>query len=344
MPKRQTDLGASRRGLRAAILRILEAKGEASSGEIARAAGVTRQAVQYHLGPMLASGLIRRSGAGRSTRYSPTASYTRRWRIGDATEDEAWDEVVREAECLADVTDSARSILNYSVTEMANNAIDHSSGTYFEVSIRCSDRVITIDVADDGVGAFAHVRDRLDLPDTFAAIQQLSKGKETTAPAQHTGEGIFFTSKAVDRFELESSGLRWVVDNRNNDQAIGDSPRQVGTLVRLELDPATGRRLSEVFAPYTSDKALSFDTTRAIVRLFETGGTFVSRSEAKRLATRLERFEHAIVDFAGVHVVGQGFVDELFRVWQREHPEVTLTPVNMSQAVEQMVRRGLADG
>ena len=291
---------------------------------------------------MLASGIVRRSGAGRATRYSRTASYAKRWRIGEATEDEAWAEMHSEVECLADITDAARSILNYAVTEMVNNAIDHSSGRWFEMSVRCSEGVITIEIADDGVGAFAHLRDRLGLPDTFAAIQQLSKGKETTAPERHTGEGIFFSSKAVDRFELESSGLRWIIDNRQGDQAVGDSPRQTGTLVRLELDPATERRLADVFGRYTNDDSLEFDTTRSVVRLFETGGTFVSRSEAKRLTTRLERFDHVIVDFEGVDEVGQGFVDELFRVWQRQHPDVTLTPANMSPAVEQMVRRGLA--
>ena len=112
--------------------------------------------------------------------------------------------------------------------------------------------------------------------------------------------------------------------------------------MRLELDRFTDRRLGDVFGRYTSDDSLEFDTTRTVVRLFETGETFVSRSEAKRLGTRLERFDHVIVDFEGVNEVGQGFVDELFRVWQREHPDVTLTPVNMRPAVEQMVRRGLA--
>lgn len=342
MPKRQRTDEEIRERLSETILRVLAAKGEASTGEIAQIAGVTRQAVQYHLARMLGSGIVRRSGAGRSTRYSRTASYTKRWRIGEAAEDEAWDEVQTGAECLAEITPAARSILNYAVTEMVNNAIDHSSGTSFEVSVRCSDQVITIEIGDDGVGAFNHVRDRLGLPDTFAAIQQLSKGKETTAPDGHSGEGIFFTSKAVDRFELESSGLRWIVDNRHDDQAVGESPRQTGTLVRVDIDRNTQRRLVDVFAPYTSDTSLEFDTTRTVVRLFEMGGTFVSRSQARRLATRLERFARVFVDFTGVNEVGQGFVDELFRVWHGQHPDVTLTPVNMSPAVEQMVRRGLA--
>jgi anti-sigma regulatory factor (Ser/Thr protein kinase) len=321
------------------ILRMLAARGGASTGELADALGVTRQAVQYHLAPMLDSGTILRSGVGRATRYSRAADYANTWSIGDLAEDEAWDEIVGGAPCLRDATPEALSILRYAVTEMVNNAIDHSSGTTFSVTVVCAESQLAIEVADDGVGAFNHLRDRLGLPDTFAAIQQLSKGKETTAPDRHSGEGIFFTSKAVDRFELESAGLRWVVDEPRGDQAVGDSPRTTGTSVRLELDARTTRRLADVFTPYARE--LEFDTTRAVIRLFETSGTFVSRSEAKRVATRLERFTEVVLDFDGVVEVGQGFVDELFRVWQAEHPEVTLTPVNMGPAVEQMVRRGL---
>lgn len=52
------------------------------------------------------------------------------------------------------------------------------------------------------------------------------------------------------------------------------------------------------------------------------------------------------VDFAGVTDVGQGFVDELLRVWPRTHPGKAVNPVNMNAAVEFMVKRGIrrADG
>ena len=343
MPKRQTAERENGHGARDAILRQIEGLGEASTGDLSGSLGVTRQAVQYHLRSLLESGLIRRSGKGRSTRYRRTFAFAKRWRIGDAEEDEVWADVAAEVDCLDSAAETVKSILRYAVTEMVNNAIDHSGGTSFEVAVRCFDDLIAIDVADEGVGAFAHLRDRLGLPDTFAAIQQISKGKLTTAPDRHSGEGIFFTSKAVDRFELESSGLRWIVDNRDGDQAVGDSPRRIGTLVKLELNLRTDRQLKDTFEQYTSDESLAFDTTRTVVRLFARGRSFISRSEAKRIALGLERFDYAIVDFRGVNEVGQGFVDELFRVWQREHPDVKLTPVNMSPAVERMVRRGLAD-
>jgi uncharacterized protein (DUF1330 family) len=76
-----------------------------------------------------------------------------------------------------------------------------------------------------------------------------------------------------------------------------------------------------------------------VVKLFSYGVRFVSRSEAKRLCDGLERFRHVVLDFAGVEAVGQGFADEIFRVWASQHPEVELSPENMAPPVAFMVSR-----
>jgi hypothetical protein len=92
-----------------------------------------------------------------------------------------------------------------------------------------------------------------------------------------------------------------------------------------------------------SDADAAFVRTRPVVKLFEIGTIFVSRSEAKRLLDGLAAdFDAVDVDFTGVTDVGQGFVDELLRVWPKAHPGKEVNPINMNQAVEFMVRRGLA--
>jgi hypothetical protein len=221
---------------------------------------------------------------------------------------------------------------------MLNNAIDHSGGTQAQVRFWVGD-VFAFEIVDDGVGVFRHVRERLGLPDDLAAIQQLAKGRETTAPDRHSGEGIFFTSRAVDRFEIDANNARWTVDNIRDDQAIGDAPEHPGTRITCELDPKTERVLEDVFTPYVDEETFAFDRTEVPLALFESGGRFVSRSEAKRLGTRLERFREVILDFGGVDEVGLAFVDELFRVWANEHPQTELIPINMSPLVERIVRR-----
>lgn len=254
-------------------------------------------------------------------------------------EDQVWRDLVLEV--LQDgLSPEGRSTASYAFTEMLNNAIDHSGAVEARVAVWSSRFEVRFEVADLGRGALPHLQEKLDLEDVYDALGELSKGKTTTDPERHTGEGIFFTSKAVDVFTLESAGLRWTVDNVRHDQAVGASEVTVGTRVRWEMDPATTASIGEVFSAYT-DEDHQFARTRTAVRLFGFGVRFVSRSEAKRLMRGLERFSEVTLDFTGVEEVGQGFVDEALRVWPRQHEETVVTPVGMSGAVEFMVRRGL---
>jgi excisionase family DNA binding protein len=227
----------------------------------------------------------------------------------------------------------------YGFSEIVNNAVDHARASRITTRFWVDAANLAFEVEDDGVGAFARIREGLALADSFSAIQELSKGKTTTDPARHTGEGIFFTSKVVDLFVLMANGLKWTVDNLRDDQAVGLSGRIAGTLVRCETDVQTTRSTSEVFAAYSIDH--DFARTRTVVRLFDIGVRFISRSEARRLLRGLERFREVLVDLKGVQEVGQGFVDEVFRVWPSQHTDTTVRPINMVGPVEAMVRRGL---
>ena len=123
-----------------------------------------------------------------------------------------------------------------------------------------------------------------------------------------------------------------------NTLAILEEPPQPGTRAQLSLATPPTRSLRTLFESFTTD--LAFDRTRAVVRLFEHGTRFVSRSEAKRLCADLERFREVELDFHGVQGVGQGFVDELLRVWAAAHPDTRLVPTRMNDAVAFMLRRG----
>ena len=81
---------------------------------------------------------------------------------------------------------------------------------------------------------------------------------------------------------------------------------------------------------------------RLHIRASDSGDHLIARGEAKRLLDGMGSFEEITLDFSGVHSVGQGFVDEVFRVWQNSHPNTALTPVNMNAEVDFMVKRGLA--
>ena len=132
------------------------------------------------------------------------------------------------------------------------------------------------------------------------------------------------------------------MDNIRHDEALGAALIVRGTSVECQVDPQTTRTLPSILSQFTNDDA-AFVRTRPVVKLFEIGTTFVSRSEAKRLLEGLAAdFDDVDVDFTGVTDVGQGFVDELLRVWPNAHPGKTVNPINMNPAIEFMVRRGLA--
>jgi anti-sigma regulatory factor (Ser/Thr protein kinase) len=252
------------------------------------------------------------------------------------SESDVWQRVKRDLEIPSQTR--AGRIMVYTFTEMLNNAIDHSESDTVVISIWITEAQWSFEIRDLGVGVFTKLEDGLRLGSELEAVQELSKGKRTTNPKFHTGEGIFFTSKLVDFFRLTSSGVRWTVDNLREDQALGSVPRESGTTVECRIDPNTDRSTTEIFRQFSEEH--EFVRTRLVVKLFEIGTPFVSRSEARRLLDGLdEDFEIVEVDFNGVTDVGQGFVDELLRVWPSIHPGKAVIPINMNEAVEFMVNR-----
>ena len=67
----------------------------------------------------------------------------------------------------------------------------------------------------------------------------------------------------------------------------------------------------------------------------------VSRSQAKRLLARLDKFEVVILDFEGVSAIGQAFADEIFRVFALKQSSTRIIPINMNEFVQEMVLRAL---
>lgn len=69
------------------------------------------------------------------------------------------------------------------------------------------------------------------------------------------------------------------------------------------------------------------------------GEKIISRSQAKRIVRNLEPFTHITLDFKKVDTVGQGFVDEIFRVYQNQYPQKKIVYINANADVEFMIKR-----
>ena len=173
------------------------------------------------------------------------------------------------------------------------------------------------------------------------AVLELSKGKLTTDPANHTGEGIFFTSRIFDFFAILSGKVYFSHTHENVEDWIVEAQRfQNGTGVSMKLTNNTARTTNHVFDAFTSDEDYGFTKTVIPVRLAQYGKEkLVSRSQAKRLLAQIEVFQTVIFDFEDVESVGQAFADEVFRVFQNQHPNIESFHINSSTAVEKMISR-----
>lgn len=312
------------------------------AGVAAEEFGVTRQAVNRHLRSLAEEGLILAWGRTRAREYElVTREESTSVPVSPAfAEDRLWREWALPQ--LTELPKDALEVAHYGFTEIVNNAMDHSEGRGVHLAIARSPIFIELVVTDDGVGIFNKIRDAFQLDDERHAVLELAKGKLTTDPARHTGEGIFFTSRMFQQFWLYSGEHTLYHAADEGDWVLeGRKPLRKGTLVRMILDPESGRTTREVFDRFTdTTDGYGFDVTYVPVALARYGEeNLVSRSQGRRLVARFERFRKVTLDFDGVEMIGQAFADEVFRVFQMEHPEVHLEVLNTTEAVEQMIRR-----
>jgi anti-sigma regulatory factor (Ser/Thr protein kinase) len=329
--------------LRRLAIRLIATDGHRVGTRLAQAGGVSRQVANTHLQALVREGVVHAAGTTRARVYRLTtlAEVSRRYPREGLQEDLVWRELV--APVVAGLPENVRDVWHYAATEMINNAIDHSDAADVLVEARRNALVSEVLVADEGVGIFVKIQRALGLHDPREAILELAKGKLTTAPEQHTGEGIFFTSRALDFFEIESHHLRFSHAPRAEDaiaEQVADTP---GTRVRMRLANDSPRKLREVFDAFTDLDECTFDKTVVPLRLAQYAGEkLVSRSQAKRVVHRFERFKRVELDFTGISEIGQAFADEMFRVFAAAHPDIRITPVHTAPAVAQMIKRAVA--
>lgn len=322
------------------ILRIIDSGELHVAAAAASALGVSRQTAAARLRRMANEHIIKAEGAGRGRRYAllPLLSVRKAHDVAGLDEHRVWVSAV--APLLSDLRPNVVDIWRYGVTEMVNNAIDHSEGTRVTVFVERNALRTTVRVSDDGEGIFHRIQRLMGLYDPRESILELAKGKLTTDPARHSGEGVFFSSRMFDRFSIMSRNLFFSHEVASDDWLIDGEGEVSGTTVTMTLANDCTRTTKEVFDAFAAPEEYTFAKTIVPVRLAQhEGEKLVSRSQAKRLTMRFERFKTVVLDFAGVEEIGQAFADEVFRVFQASHPELEMLPIHMSEGVHNMVSR-----
>lgn len=309
----------------------------------AKAFRVTPQAIQHHLTEMVANGTLAAEGKTRARRYSlvPFADYSLALPITPAMEEDViWNEFIKNR-LDESFPPNVATIAKYGFTEMFNNIIDHSGSKHATIACTYTAESLTLRVSDTGVGIFKKIMNAMGLPDEIAAIRELVKGKLTTDPTRHSGEGVFFTSRIFDYFSLLSGTLFFVHSNTDDDWLIENVQESVtGTEVRMSISMKTDRELSDVFNTFADPEKHdhAFARTHVPVSLMQYGqDSLISRSQAKRLLNRFEKFREIILDFQGVPFIGQGFADEIFRVFATAHPEIEIIPIRANNNIMGMI-------
>lgn len=235
------------------------------------------------------------------------------------------------------------SIFYYSFSEMLNNAIEHSKSEFIEIKLQKKQNSLIFEIRDFGVGAFRNIMSKRKLKSETEAIQDLLKGKQTTAPKSHSGEGIFFTSKIADVFDLESYDFGLKIDNEVKDIFVIDLPRsKKGTRIVFRIKLNSKKHLSGLFEEYqTEPETFSFDKTTIKIKLYLLGTIYISRSQARRVLSGLDKFKSITLDFENVPTIGQAFADEIFRVFKVSHPEIEIESINANKAVNFMIERAI---
>ena len=323
------------------VLRRVVQDGRNLASDIQNEFGVSRPTAHNYIRHLIGEGLIERRSPGR---YDlGTASRAFEHVVKGLEEHEVWTNELQPV--LGDLPSNVREIWHYGCTEMINNVIDHSESPTLSVAVERTALYTEIIIHDEGVGIFRKIARALQLDDDRHAVLELSKGKVTTDPENHSGEGIFFSSRAFDHFRILSGDVYfehkgdddedWILGQEIPTEAVN------GTSVIMTLQNDSDRRIINVFDAHATDtEDYRFDRTVVPVKLLEYGDEqLVSRSQAKRLLTRFDRFRVVVLDFADVKSIGQAFADELFRVFTRRHPEIELIPINSNEQVTRMISR-----
>ena len=339
---------------KAKILDFIEKRGRATSRDITKEIGVSRQYVNLVIADLAAENKVIKLGGTRWAFYAtPTylskhpeiipTNFKKRYVNRSLEEHRVFLEIEDKLPQLKELPENVRSIFTFAFSEMFNNAIEHSGSKVIFAEVMLRDGFLYFVVNDSGIGVFRNVMKKRNLKSEIEAIQDLLKGKTTTMPRTHSGEGIFFTSKAGDVFMLDSFGQMLTIDNLKDDiTARHTTAIKRGTRVAFRISADSNRHLNDIFKKYTNindGSDYGFDKTEIRVKLFTSGGVHISRSQARRILEGLDKFKVILLDYEDVPLVGQAFADEIYRVFQNKHPSIKIQEENMSEGVKFMVER-----
>ena len=303
------------------------------SESAADAFGINRNTVHTYINNLINLNIIRRVSRGKYELVTYNDMYILKRENDELeSEDYIYDKYFKPYTEHFDK--NIKDIWRYSFSEMVNNVIDHSQASELRIVIFRNYLNTFVCLADNGVGIFNKIQNHFKYARIDDAISELYKGKLTTDEKNHSGEGIFFTSKAMDEFYIVSGKKFFIVNKLDNTFLDISEDTTDGTLVCMGISNKSKKELSEVFENYADTDNGFFRTKIIMKNIFDSSP--ISRSEAKRLCNNLEKFKEVILDFSDIAFMGQGFAHQLFSVFAKNNPQIKIISENMSDDVYKM--------
>ena len=329
------------------IIRYLKKHKTASGTELCTFLGISRQALNKHLKELINNSSVIKKGSTKSARYEYLSSskeqvfkelsYKKEYKLSGLEEDAVFNDLALVLNLKKRLNERTIDIVRYAFTEILNNAIEHSNSEKCIVEILLDQYNFQFLIRDFGIGIFYSIFTKFNLFDENAAVGELIKGKTTTMSERHSGKGIFFTSKVADKMQLRSHKINLTFHNKKKDVFLEERKTINGTEVKFTISKNSRKKLQEIFTSFAPEEFdYQFDKTKVAVKLFH--DTYVSRSEAKRLLSGLDKFKEIVLDFKGIKSIGQGFADEIFRVFNNNNPDVKLIIENVSDVLQPMIK------
>ena len=307
---------------------------------VIRKFGLSRQAVLRHMYVLIQGGKVTAHGKTKDRYYklNPIVQKTVTITITPKLEE---DTIGRKHlfPYLSGFSSNIREICEYGFMEIVNNVLSHSEGDQCTLKLKITDRNVHLYVHDNGVGIFRKIKEHFDLENLHHAILELSKGRLTTSPKAHIGDGIFTIIHLFDTVQINSGGLCWKYNISKGHQVVKSGSTKEGTSVLMNVSTSSHNTLQNVFNKYSTEiKTSLFDRTEVPVILGKFDSeNFMSRSQARRLSRHLEKFHEVCIDFNGINLIGDSFADEIFRVFQNQHPDLKIDCINTNVQIENLV-------
>jgi len=324
--------------------------GELKVSDIVKITGFSRAYVQRFFKELTEDGSIILIGKANQAKYvvaeaakikksrGKITTFHRQLINKGLSEDTVLSEIKEQTGIFYNLSKNISSILDYAFTEMLNNAIEHSQSNKILINFSRQSGLIKFEVRDFGIGIFKNIMIKRRLRNKMEAIQDLLKGKQTTMPKRHTGEGIFFTSKSADTLTISSDNKKIIYNNQLDDIFLTDIKKIIGTMVMFAIRENSRKKLQTIFSRYAS-QAYEFAKTKVSVKLYKMDNVYISRSQARRILVGLEKFKEIIFNFKGVETIGQAFADEIYRVWQNNHQNILIKNINTNENIDLMIKR-----